>query len=92
MCQTSKGNIDHIKTQTKEEEKKMIKLPKDWKDFKIVETQQGVFTGQIYIDSDKMISPIYDDWHTHNSKLRKHLVKYTKQYLERLLGYEITKR
>lgn len=63
---------------------KIPKLPKGWKNFTIVETGDGIFTGQITTDNPKDIK----DW---DKKGRVFLAKYTKQYLESLLGYNITK-
>lgn len=63
-----------------------IKLPDNWYNFKIVETVDGSFTGQITYD--KMSKEEIDNWET---KGRVELQRITKEYLESLIGYKIEK-
>ena len=49
-----------------------MKLPKGWTKFKIVETQEGCFTGQVTTNS-------IDDF---NEEDRLKLVQYTRDYIE----------
>jgi len=56
-----------------------VELKSYWKDFKIVETRSGVFSGQITSDH-----PL-----DFNEADRIRLALYTKIHLEKLLGYEI---
>lgn len=58
-----------------------IRLPKKWKDFKIVETSNGHFTGQITADIP----------YNFTESDRKKLAKITKKVLEKALGYPIQK-
>ncbi len=63
------------------------KLLKDWKDFKIVESCEGTFTGQVSMEPE--IMDLYTDWNKPNSKARKLLAQHTKEFLEEKLGYKI---
>lgn len=59
-----------------------MNLPERWTDFKIIEVQPGVFTGRVTTLNQDDI----DNWET---KGIKELQAFTKEFLEKLLGYKI---
>lgn len=56
-----------------------MKLPYDWYDFKIVETSEGCFTGQIRTEHPSKFTD--DD--------RKLLVRLTREYIEEQTGKKV---
>lgn len=56
-----------------------LKLPHDWYDFKIVETSEGCFTGQIRTERP---SKFTDD-------NRKQLVQLTREYIQEQTGMKV---
>lgn len=56
-----------------------MKLPYDWHDFKIVETTEGCFTGQIKTD-------LVDEF---DEEKRRELVRYTREYIEACTGNRV---
>ncbi len=58
-----------------------MKVPSKWSDFKIVETQEGCFTGQIF----------QADGFNFSEKDRKELVDLTRLFLEEKTGMKIGK-
>ena len=58
-----------------------MKIPNKWSDFKIVETQEGCFTGQIF-QADHVIF---------SEKDRRELVELTRSFLEEKTGMKIGK-
>jgi len=61
-----------------------IKIPDFWKDFKIVETVSGAFTGQITIDDPEQTNMF-------NETDRNLLRDYTKEQIELALSIKIGK-
>lgn len=58
-----------------------IKLPYNWYNFKIVETSEGCFTGQVTCNDEDTVN--------FNDDKRKELVRYTREYIEENTGKKV---
>jgi|APSaa5957512535_1039671.scaffolds.fasta_scaffold46053_2 hypothetical protein len=78
------SELKHVKRKLS----KVPQLPKGWSNFKIVETQDGCYTGQINIDDHKLFIEYTDDWDNNGRHI---LAEYTKKFLELKVGHDITR-